>query len=155
MSSAPFAPIHSQTEASHRIPVPEAFVSRFGWLKGKQPIPVWLWLLSDGHYRVLTEEQAQSDSVIAPIRALIVDGPSEEPTPASEAQDDEEAAMPAKLIQTNVTPPPPVWRIVIPKAARAFPPLETKRFSTVLTIDGHWEIWHTDILWRVASRSRE
>ena len=63
--------------------------------------------------------------------------------------------MPAMLIQTNVTPPPPVWRIVIPKAAREFPPLKTKRFSTVLTMHGHWEIWHTDILWRVASRSRE
>jgi len=133
--------------------VPDAFVSRFGWLEGKQPIRVGLWLLSDGHYRVLTDEQAQSDLVIAPIRALIVDGPSEKPTPASEAQDDEEAAMPAMLIQR--TSRPAAGMEDRDSKARGIPTLKTKRFSTVLTMHGHWEIWHTDILWRVASRSRE
>ena len=121
-------------------------------MKGEVPIHCWLLLIAEGRYRLLSREQVESDSQLESIRSLTSEvGPLTQ-SEATTARDGRTAALAARLLLTTATPPKPAWRIALPKAMEIFAPsgCDPDDFSILLSLEGHWEIWYTEVLRKVA-----
>jgi hypothetical protein len=155
MPAAPFAAVHFVSDPAGRLPIPKEAANQIGWLKGAEPVPAWLWLVSEGRYRLLTTEEVQADPMLSPLFDVITNGHSGERPNATEAQSDIDAAMMSRLIPITISPPKPAWRINVPKTVASFAPADSdmKHFSILFGADGYWEIWHTEALRRAASQN--
>jgi hypothetical protein len=114
----------------------------------------WLLLLECGRYRILSDEQVQNDPKLEAVRLLILEG---KPAIVSEptcAKDLEDGAIVARLVPIAVAlhKQSQRWRISLPKELKAFQPPDSnpKNFSVLLSLDGHIEVWYTDVLRRAA-----
>jgi hypothetical protein len=150
MAAEFLSPAHTTTDASNRITLPKQFSERLVWIKGSEAFRAWLFLVSSGRYRLLSEDQVQQDSLLEPVRSLILDGKLPfvaEPTAAQELRT---AAMVARLAPISMTPPGPGWRFSFPKVFEVFGPPDCvrKHFTILLSLEGYLEIWYTDLLRR-------
>ncbi len=117
-------------------------------MRGEKALEAWLLLVELGRYRLLSDEQVQSDPHLEPIRLLIVEGKSVAVTEPTHAEEPRHVAMVARLVPIIITAPGPGWRIPFPRAFEVFvpPDCDPKKFSVFLSPEGHWEIWYTDVL---------
>jgi hypothetical protein len=143
-----FIPIHVGADTSNRITLPRHFSDRIIWLQGMEPIRAWLLLITIGRYRLLSDEQVQNDPLLEPVRLLVLEGKSTAEVAPTFAEDTKRAAIVARLLPAMVAPPPPGWRVSFPRAFDVFAPLDCDRkaFSMILSLEGYWEIWYTDVL---------
>jgi hypothetical protein len=150
MPSEPLVPLHTKADASNRITLPKHFSDRIPWMTGTD-IQAWLFLMGPGRYRLLSDDQVQSDPQLEPIRQLILEGASSAMTEPTRSGEPEEAAMVARLVPISIAHPKPGWRISLPRELDAFVPRECnpKTLSILLSPEGYWEIWYTDTLRRV------
>jgi hypothetical protein len=147
-----FIPIHVSADTSNRLTLPRHFSDRIAWLQGKESIRAWLLQVTIGRYRLLSDEQVQSDSHLEPVRLLILEGKSTAEVAPTVAEDTKRAAIVARLLPVTIAPPPPGWRVPFPRAFDVFQPpdCDGKAFSILLSLEGYWEIWYTDMLRRAA-----
>jgi hypothetical protein len=141
-------PLPLTIDVNNRIVLPKHMTDRIGWLGGSGPAKAWLLLISAGRYRLLSDEAVQADPRLEPLRFLIVEGKPEileEPTYAKEPNT---AALVARLVPISITPPKPAWRFSKPKFMEIFAPTDCdpNDFTVFLSVEGYWEIWHTDKL---------
>jgi hypothetical protein len=139
--------------ADDRITLPTHLAGRLPWLSGNESIEGWLLLVAEGRYRLLSNQQVQSDPQLEAIHAHVTGKKSlagDEPTSAQEAT---KAAMVVRLIPIKVNPHGSGWRISTPKLFRAFAPpgCSAKDFTVFGALDGYLEIWYTDVLRKAAS----
>jgi hypothetical protein len=115
-----------------------------------------LLLLALGRYRLLSDEQVENDPQLEPIRLLILEGKPAvvgEPTQSKDLNDE---AIVARLVPVSAAQhkQSQSWRISLPKELlKAFAPPDCgdpKAFSILLSFEGYWEIWYTDVLRRAA-----
>jgi hypothetical protein len=146
-------PHHTKVDASNRITLPKHFSDRITWMKSDE-VKGWLFLIGEGRYRLLSDEQCLTDPELEPIRQLIVEGNSGS---AAASAKPPKSAIIARLMPVTISPPGPGWRISIPKALEAFLPdnCNKEKFSVLFSVDGHWEVWHTDMLRKAALLSIE
>jgi hypothetical protein len=147
MSTETLVPVHTRMDASNRVPLPKQFSECVPWMRGTSSLRGWLFIISPGRYRLLSDEQVQNDSQLEPLRSLILEQRSVATDPTS-AEAPERAAMVARLAPVQITPPGPVWRIALPKAFGIFAPPGCDRtaVSVLLSLEGYLEIWYTDVL---------
>lgn len=147
----PYDPVvaHLRSDAANRITLPKHFSDRAPF-QGTKSFEAWLLLLSPGRYRLLTDEQVQSDLQLDSVRSLVLEGKSPAPTEPTLAEEPARAAIVARLLPTAISPQGPNWRISFPKAFDPFVPPECdpKEFSILLSLEGYWEIWYRDMLRR-------
>ena len=139
--------------ADDRITLPVYLSARLEWLEGKEAIESWLLLISEGRYRLLSNQQVQADPQLETIHAHITEKKSlvgEEPTLAQEPY---KAAMVVRLIPIKINSHGSGWRISTPKLFRALAPqgCNPNDFTVFGALDGYLEIWYTDVLRKAAS----
>ncbi len=152
MATDAFVPSHTTADIANRITLPKHVSDHIAWLRGTEPVHVWLWLVTSGRYRLLADEQVQGDPQLEPIRLLILEGKSASVSDPTSAEEPRRAAIVARLVPTTIAPPPstrgPGWRISFPKAFDPFVPdnCDPKAFSVLFSPEGYWEIWYTSVL---------
>ena len=132
----------------NRIPLPKHLSDRLSWLTGSEAVPAWLWMISPGRYRLLSEKQVDSDPMLQPIREFMLRQeliPNEDPTVSTNLQ---EASVVARLQPTQLKLNKAYWRLSFPAALDEFVPsgCDRKKFSILLSLSGYLEIWYTEIL---------
>jgi hypothetical protein len=139
-------------DSKGRILIPKTIAEQIPWLRGQTPIPAWLFLLSNGRYCLLTDEQVAADDLLAPIRELLASGSTETFLP-SQAGPPARSASAARLLPVTITPPKPGWRISTNKMFQALAPRgsQSTNFTILLSLEGLWELWYTDILREAAA----
>jgi hypothetical protein len=135
---------------SDRIYVPSHLVEKVG-LEEAGKMGWWLLIVTPGRYRLIPKATADSDDDLSAIlsqieragtRGGILDG----------TEDNEAPAIRARLIDCVVSPPPPGWRINLPKEAKQLVAEKEERTSVfVFTVAGYVELWFPDILSRAVS----
>lgn len=133
---------------ARRIQLPKQFSDRLTWLAGLDATPAWLWTISPGGYRLLSDEQAEATPNLELLRSIFLGEelpPSSEPTAAKKPED---AAIVAMLYRVELRSSKSYWRLTLPTALNEFIPPECngEKFSISLSLEGYLEIWYTDIL---------
>ncbi len=152
----PLLPAHVNADEDRRIPVPVQISDRMEWLTGTETIEAWLLVVALGQYRLLQDEQVQTHPVLAPVRLLILEGRPMDPGEQGQGQEQSRTAIVARLAPAPISPPTkngPGWRIQFPKAFDIFVPsdCDKRAFSILFTLEGQWEIWHTNVLLRAGT----
>ncbi|HEX7425033.1 MAG TPA: hypothetical protein VF311_14270 [Terriglobales bacterium] len=151
MPNEPLVPVHTSLDPDNRITLPKHVSDRILWMTGTNVQP-WLLLLAPGRYRLLSDEQVQNDPQLEPVRLLILEGKPavvSEPTYSKDLNDE---AIVARLVPIAVAQhkQSQSWRISFPRELlKAFAPPDCgdpKAFSILLSLEGYWEIWYTDVL---------
>jgi hypothetical protein len=121
-------------------------------MTGEESIGGWLLVVSSGRYRLLSEDQVQADPQLGSIHSLVTQGKTAAAMEPTEVQEVGRAALVARLLPTTITPPPPGWRVTIPKLLKVLTPPECdlKQFVVLLSPEGYCEIWCTETLRRAA-----
>jgi len=156
MPSEPLALVHhTSLDPDNRITLPKHFSDQIPWMTGTD-VRAWLLLLAPGRYRLLSDEHAENDPQLEPVRLLFLERKPafvSEPTYSKGLNDE---AIVARLVP--ITPAQhkqsQSWRISLPRELlKAFAPSDCgdpKAFSILLSLEGYWEIWYTDVLRRAA-----
>jgi hypothetical protein len=132
----------------NRLQLPKHLSDRLVWLTGSETIAAWIWAVSPGRYRLLSDEQVQLESNLDILRSIIVTQqltPSAGPTVA---KNNNEAAVVATLIPTQLKFQRSYWRLSFPDVLEEFIPLgcDEKKLSFLVSIEGYLEIWYTHTL---------
>jgi hypothetical protein len=148
---AKFAPVH-RTADGNRLDLPRQFTDFFDWLKWPKDEDVevdgWLVAVDTGRYRLVSDEQVCNDEKLAPIRLLLLEGPSDDPAAISFARSSLDSAQTACLIPVRATPHKDEWRITWPWDFDALAPDDCNpdALSIMFSLEGYCEIWYTDLL---------
>jgi hypothetical protein len=127
-----------------RIRLPDHLVERAknAHLAGNAPIQCWLLVVNLGRYRLVTEETEDLSQLLRQIEEIeapadVFEGTDSNPTQAARA----------RVIPCVVSPPPPGWRVNLPKEAKELvPEREERRFVYVMIVAGFIELWFPDTL---------
>jgi len=154
MLDEPLVPVHTSPDpADNRITLPKHVSDQIPWMTGTN-VQAWLLILPPGRYRLLSDEQVQNCPQLEPVRLLILEGKPPvvcEPTYTKDLKDE---AMVARLVPIAVAQHKQSqrWRISFPRELlKEFAPTDCgdpKAFSVLLSLEGYWEIWYTDVLRR-------
>ena len=131
-----------------RIPLPKHLSDRLPWLSGSELKSAWLWMISPGRYRLLSDEQVDADPRLGLLHQFILEKqllPSSDPHVAASV---DEASVVARLQPTQLKLNKSYWRLSFPGVLDEFIPsgCDRKKFSILLSLDGYLEIWYTEIL---------
>jgi len=155
MSNESFAPAYASPDPDNRISLPKHFSDRIPWMIGTS-VRAWLLLLASGRYRILSDDQVQSDPRLESVRLLILEGTPAvvcEPTYTKSLVDE---AIVARLIPITIAlhKQSQHWRISLPgELLKSFAPPDCgdpKALSIVLSLAGFLEIWYADVLRKAA-----
>lgn len=131
-----------------RIRLPAHLADKAG-LSGPVGKKAWLLVMAPGRYRLVTktpEEDSDLSRLIQYWKELGETGS------ALDVIDSSRAAMRARVIAIVVSPPPPGWRISLPKALLALvPKTEDRSRVLVFPVAGCIEFWFPDTFKRFGS----
>jgi hypothetical protein len=132
----------------NRIPLPKHLCDRLPWLSGSEPRSAWLWMISPGRYRLLSEEQVKTDPHLESLRDFMFQQQLVPTADPSMSKGPNETSIVARLHPTELKVNKSYWRLSFPAVLDEFIPLncDQKKFSILLCLDGYLEIWYTEIL---------
>lgn len=150
VTRAKFAPVH-RTADGNRLDLPRQFTDFLDWLKWTPnvvEIDAWLLAVDSGRYRLVSDEQVSNDEKLAPIRLLLLEGPSENRAGISFARTSHDSAQVACLIPIKIGPHKEEWRISWPGDFDVLAPddCDPDALSIMFSLEGYCEIWYTDLL---------
>jgi hypothetical protein len=125
-----------------RVTIPQHYAEALPWVRGHETLSVWLLLHSTGRFRLLADKQATEDETLRDIRSTVVDGPADPVASPTAFEPNERAALIGRMVVTTLAPPPPTWRLTIPK--QIFPDDNPERTLTLLFSLGYLEIWFSE-----------
>ena len=133
----------------NRIQLPKHFTDRLVWVTGSERVPAWLWTISPGRYRLLSDQQVEAEPDLEILRSFMFPQqliPSSRPTSAKSCE--EAAAAVALLFPTQLKFHKSYWRLSFPDELIEFipPDCEQKKFSILISLEGYVEIWYTQTL---------
>jgi len=135
-----------RVDKSRRIVIPQILCSKLPWITGDHPLPGWLLLGSPARCRLLSTTEVDH----ADLQALQSRIMAEVSAPSGNAllfQDDESAALALRLIEVQLTPPEPGWRLVLPRHISAIMGLRPGESDiAALFLRGHIELWTIEAL---------
>jgi len=144
----PIVPFHTSLDPDNRLTLPKHICEQIQWMTGGN-VRAWLLLLAPGRYRLLSDEQIENDPRLESVRLLILEGKpaiASEPTYAEKLEDE---AIVARLVPINIAQHKQSqnWRFLFSKELSALAPdCDVKQLSILLSLEGYWEIWYTDVL---------
>jgi hypothetical protein len=150
-----FVPMHTSPDADNRITLPKHICDQIPWMTGTS-VRAWVLLLAPGRYRLLSDEQVQNDPQLEPVRMLFLEGTPAVVGEPTYTKDMEDEAVVARLVPITAAQhkQSQSWRISFPRGQlNVFAPPDCgdpKAFSILLSLEGYWEIWYTDVLRRAA-----
>lgn len=140
-------PLHTTLDPDNRLNLPRRFSDHISWMRGTESFRAWLWLVAVGRYRLLSDQQVQEDPQLETVRLLLLEGRSTT-VAATSTEDPRRALVVVQLLPVTISPPRSCWSIVLPKILNVLAPngCDPEAFSILLTMEGHWEVWYTDIV---------
>jgi hypothetical protein len=144
---------HVTADAGNRIVLPKHLCERVPWLARSSPVSAWVYLISPGRMRILSDEEVKQDPLLEPIRSLIVNESEPPKNGSTMAEDLTRAAFVARLVPVSLTLPSTGWRVPVPRVFETYLPLEYNRraFSVIFSVEGYLEIWYTQLLCNILS----
>lgn len=140
MVEARFVPEFVPSDGGRRITIPRQYCEKVLWICGEQVLSVWLLVIFPGRFRLLSDTEVSQHKPLSEIRSLIVDGSTRDSSGSIiECDTSQRAARIGRLIPTTLAPPPPSWRLIIPKAVTAHSKGD-QRFVLLIS-QGYLEIW--------------
>jgi hypothetical protein len=131
-----------------RITIPKDLSERLPWIASSN-VHGWFYIISAGRYRLLSDDQVQDDPALGAIRRLVLEGKSsEDQTEASQADPESHDSIVARLWPLSVGLQDQKWRLTLPNELLSLlpPGCNPRSVSILLTPEGYWEIWYTDVL---------
>lgn len=117
---------------------------------GGRQVDCWLLVVKPGRYRLVVRPEGPPKGELAKILRAV-----ERVKTAGElldhTDDDAEDGLPARLISCTVSPPPPGWRLNLPKELRRLAPGTDEGFVYLHPAAGFIEIWFPDTARRALS----
>jgi hypothetical protein len=137
-------PIRVTLDSANRLWLPRFLSERISWLEGTKPKDSWLWLIESGRYRLLADEEVKSDQSLSSLREWILEG---RPPNSIRSSGKEFLVLPVQLLPVMITPPPPVWRMVMPRVLSVFADNDKDARDFVLALAADQiEIWSVTAL---------
>lgn len=128
-----------------RIGIPKHISSSIPWLSGKTRIPVHLMMLRTDRYRVITEADMDSTPTLVAMRENIADTLTNPHATALSFADDASTLSALRLLETELSPPPPEWRIRLPRIIVDLLQVRPGREEVVVVLDRQFiEIWSVE-----------
>lgn len=147
-SSAKPGKIRFRGDGFGRIQLPKELSSQIPWLqKSTQAVQAWLYLISDGRFRLLSMDEVEGDEILEQIRAVVLPATTIERGEPSSAETPDMAALAGKLFHVTLRASgQSSWRFSIPPLMDVFAPSrsDTNDFVALFSFDGYWEIWYTE-----------
>lgn len=105
-----------KVDRSCRIFLSQNILERAGWVVGDRPLKGWLVVGGPGRCRLLSAAEFEVDKGCLALKAAI-DAELDRPgSSAIEFRDEARAVLGMRLIQIEVAPPGPGWRLSLPRA---------------------------------------
>jgi hypothetical protein len=117
---------------------------------GRDQISCSLLVVKPGRYRLLVRPEGPPRGDLAKILRAI-DGVKTPGDLLTHTDDDTRDALPARLVDCTVSPPPPGWRLNLPKELRRLAFGSDEGFVYLLPAAGFIEIWFPDTQRRALS----
>src|SRR5580658_7194057 len=131
-----------KTVDDNRVGVPRSISVEFSWISGKELILVFLLMRTPGRYRVVTDSHVRADPYLVELYERNNAPGTDGERLASDFNDDVSAVFGLQLLETNLRPGPPEWRLDLPRIAvdllNVRPPYDE---VVVLVNDGFLEVW--------------
>lgn len=140
-------PEHVHVGPDNRITLPKRFCDVLPWIKGAEA-NAWLYLMEPGRYRLLSDNNVQTDPILEAIRTSLLPEVRATPTQASDFEPSEDVAMMARLVPVTLKLHTGSWRLSLPEDWNALAPPDCNpgSISFLISPRGFVEIWHTDML---------
>jgi len=129
-----------------RIKLPESLLRQVNWIVGKQPVNGYLLVGSLGRCRLLPTTEVDNDPNLQALRTRIA---AELSTASSalEFRDEAAVALPLRLVQVRITPPPPGWRLALSGPIAAIMQIRPGESEiATLFVQGYIELWTIEML---------
>ncbi len=138
-----------------RIAIPKQFADRILPNTTAGTANFWLWFVSPGQYRLLSDDQVGSDPQLESLRSIMDEEWSKPSAAATYAQPPEMTAMVARLVRVEIATSKSCRRLSLPIEFAPFVPAdcEKRALTVVLSPEGFLEIWYTDALRRAVFSS--
>jgi hypothetical protein len=131
----------------YRVVIPQAIGQRAGWVAGDQPLNAWILLGDCGRCRLMSAPQVEADTSLQSLRARIALEVDERTPNPVEFQDKVSLALALRLLPVQVTPPPPAWRLALPRPIAAIMGIRPGESDVALLFfHGHIELWTIETL---------
>lgn len=153
MPREPIIPFHTSLDTDNRLTLPKHICDEIPWLT-EPNLRAWLFLLSLGRYRLLSDEQVQNDPNLDCVRSLILEGKTAITSQPTHSENPENESIVARLIPITFVQykQSQSWRFLFSKELTALAPdCDIKKVSILLSLEGYWEIWYTDLLKKTLS----
>lgn len=143
-----------RVEESYRIRLPQPLSRRVAWITGSEPVPGWLLVGSPGRCRLLAASEVGNDPNLQSLRTRIATEASTRGTNRLEFHDEVSVALAARLLEVQITPPEPGWRLTLPRPIAAIMQVRPKESDVAAVfVQEHIEIWTIETLRSSVSRS--
>jgi hypothetical protein len=131
-----------------RITIPKQFADRMRWDADGKAITRWLWFVSPGRYRLLSDDQVGTDPQLDTFRSLMLEEWPKPSTTATSVQPPEITAAVARLVRVEVKTNKSYWRLSLPVEFDPFIPddCDRKALTVLVSPEGYLEVWYKDVL---------
>jgi len=143
-----------RVEESYRIRLAQPLVRRVAWIAGNEPVSAWLLLGSPGRCRLLSASEVGGDPHLQSLKTRIAAEANTRSTNPLDFHDEVSVALAARLMEVQITPPEPGWRLTLPRPIAAIMQVRPKESDVAgVFVQEHIEVWTMETLRSSVARS--
>ena len=147
-------PVRFRGDGLGRIQLPKELSSQIPWLQvNAETVQAWLFLVSDGGFRLLSTEEVKGDEILESIRLIAGQEMATERAEPSSTETSDFVPLAGKLLSITLQRTrQSSWRFSIPPLVEIFAPpySDQNEFVALFSQEGYWEIWYTEAFKRAA-----
>lgn len=126
----------------NRIGIPKHIADSVPWLTGKTAIEVSLLMLRADRCRLVTKADIESTPGLISMKEKIGESAASPHTTPLDFADDASTVFNLRLLDSLVSPPPPEWRIRLPKLVAELLRVRPGKEQAVIVLDRQFiEVW--------------
>jgi hypothetical protein len=136
-----------RVEESYRIRLTQPLLRRVAWITGGEPVSGWLLVGSPGRCRLLSASEVGSDPHLQSLKMRITAEANTRSASPLDFHDEVSVALAARLLEVQITPPEPGWRLTIPRPIAAIMQIRPKESEVAgVFVQEHIELWTIETL---------
>jgi hypothetical protein len=136
-----------RVEESYRIRLTQPLLRRVAWITGVEPVSAWLLVGSPGRCRLLSSSEVGSDPLLQSLKMRITAEAGTRNANPLDFHDEVSVALAVRLLEVQITPPEPGWRLTLPRPIAAIMQVRPKESDVAgVFFQEHIEIWTVEML---------
>lgn len=136
-----------RVEDSYRIRLPQAALRVADWIVGENPISAWLLVPGPGKCRLLSAADVSIDPDLQRLKTRITAEAGARAVAPMEFRDEPSLALAARLVEIQLTPPEPGWRLTLPRPLAAVMSVRPKESElAAVLLQKYIEFWTIETL---------